>query len=187
MGSGVKRRALAEALAEPARAQLGSEAQDWQSIQPRVIAYLAAMGVDASWEQERLAERVRGRLESRAASAPLEDPVEAAVEETMALLDRWLASELGLVGDTDTLLAARAAVLGGGVPGWSARWAGITGDSLAAPIRAAMVHPWPELALLPMESATIELFGRRLARRVRAAILGFRHPPPAERISGGGA
>jgi hypothetical protein len=167
MGSGIKRRALAQAEVAAGRTGAqGLEPGDWQRALPRVVAYLAAMGVTAPWEVERLCERVRLCAETRAAAAPLEDPVEAAIEETNALFDQWLASELGLAGDANTLFAARATVLGGVVPGWSARWAGISGDSLASAIRAAMVAPLPESAPLPMEPATIDLFGHRLARRI---------------------
>ncbi len=169
MGSGIRRRALAQSEFVGGRTGARSrslEPGDWQRALPRVVAYLAAMGVTATWEVERLCERVRLRAETRAAAAPLEDPVEAAIEETDALFDQWLSSELGLAGDANTLFAARATVLGGVVPGWSARWAGISGDSLASAIRAAMVSPLPESAPLPMEPATIDLFGHRLARRI---------------------
>ena len=167
MGSGIRQRALAQAEGPAGRAgSQGLEPGDWKRALPRVVAYLDAMGVTASWEVERLCERVRLRAETRAAAAPQEDPVEAAIEETNALFDRWLATELGLVGDTDTLFAARATVLGGVVPGWSARWAGISGDSLASAIRAVLVVPLPEPAPLAMEPATIDLFGHRLVRRM---------------------
>ncbi len=162
------------------------EPGDWQRALPRVVAYLSAMGVTAPWEVERLCERVRLRAETRAAAAPLEDPVEAAIEETSALLDRWLATELGLVGDADTLFAARATVLGGVVPGWSARWAGISGDSIAAAVRAAMVVPLPESAPLPMRAATIDLFGHRLGRRIARWLRPILHPVGGDPNSTGG-
>ena len=189
MGSGVKRRALQEAEGGPGSAGLGLglDSADWQRALPRVAAYLAAMGVTAPWEVERLCERVRIRVESRAAAVPLEDPLEAAIEETDALLDRWLAAEVGVVGDSTALYVARAAVLGGAVPGWSAAWAGISEVSVASSIRAAMVSPVPEPDPLPMEPSTIDLFGHRLARRLRRWLRRILAPAGKRRqaVSGG--
>jgi hypothetical protein len=92
--------------------------------------------------------------------------MEAAIEEAHALLDQWLAAELGLEGEADALCAARAAVLGGGVPGWSARWAGLSDASLAAEIRALAVAAVPEPAPLVMEPNPIDLFLHRLGCRL---------------------
>lgn len=148
----------------------GLEPSDWERAAERVVAYLGAMGVRESKELELLREQIRPRVEVRALAAPLEDPIEAAIEETHALLDRWIVSELGLEGDADTLFAARAAVLGGGVPGWSARWAGLSGRSLAPEIRALCVAPVPEPAPLTMEPNPIDLLMHRMTGRLAAIV-----------------
>lgn len=141
---------------------------DWPRVKDRLCAYLAAMGVHEPLAVERLGEQIRARVEARAAISPLEDPVESAIEEAHALLDRWLVAELGLEGDADALCAARAAVLGGGVPGWSARWAGLAEVSPASEIRALCIPAVPESAPLTMEPSTIDLFLHRLGCRVAA-------------------
>ncbi len=143
---------------------------EWQRAVGRVGEYLAAMGVRHPQEVERLREAVRARLESRLAATPLEDPVESAIEETHALLDLWLATELGLEGDANGLCAARAAVLGGGLPGWSARWAGLSERSLAPEIRALCIIAVPEPAPLTMEPNPIDLFLHRLAGRLARGV-----------------
>jgi len=148
----------------------GLEASDWERAAARVFAYLGAMGVREPKELELLREQIRPRVEARALAAPLEDPIEAAIEETHALLDLWIVSELGLEGDADTLFAARAGVLGGGLPGWSARWAGLSGCSLAPEIRALCVPPVPEPAPLTMEPNPIDLFLHRLTGRLAAIV-----------------
>jgi hypothetical protein len=168
MGAGVDR-VLASSDSDP---QSGTEnvpkvaPWDWQWATDRVTEYLRAMGVREAQEIELLKEQVRLRVEARAGT-PLEDPMEVAIEETHALLDLWLAAELGRDADNDTLYAARAAVLGGGVPGWSAGWAGLSGHSLADEIRARSVRAVPETAPLTMEPTDIDLFLHRLGTKVR--------------------
>lgn len=161
---------------------IGLDPSDWSRAGERVTAYLVAMGVREPPEIAVLVERVRRQVETRAAAAPLEDPVEVAIEETHALLDRWLVSELGLEGDTNALFAARAAVLGGGLAGWSARWAGLAGRSLAPEIRALSIGAVPEPAPLTMEPNPIDLFLHRLTRRFSTALkrlLGLAPGPSA--------
>lgn len=188
MGAGVAS-ALVEAQILPGVAPgqgQGLEASDWERAAQRVIAYLGAMGIREPREQALLREQVRLRVEARAVAVPLEDPVEAAIEETHALLDLWIASELGLEGDADTVFAARAAVLGGGVPGWSARWAGLAERSLANEIRALCVAPVPEPAPLTMEPNSIDLFMHRMTGRIAAilrCVLG-RSAGPSPRTRG---
>jgi hypothetical protein len=158
----------------------GLEAGDWHRAAERVGAYLASMGVREPREAESLREQVKQRVEARATKVPLEDPVEAAIEETLTLLDRWLAAELEVDGDANTVAAARAAVLGGAVPGWTARWAGLSGRSLAAEIRALCIPAVPESAPLTMEPNPIDLFLHRLARRISDGLrrlLGVASPP----------
>lgn len=141
----------------------------WESAAGRVADYLRAMGIADPLHIDRLSTRVRSRWEARASAVPLEDPVEAGIEETHALLDDWLCVELGIAGDRDALFTARAAVLSGAVANWPARFAGVSGESLAPQIRAASVQAMPEPAPLTMEPSTIDLFGHRLARRIAAA------------------
>lgn len=176
MGAGIVA-AVAAVTAEPSAAPNQSPSHppvldpaEWQRAAVRVGEYLAAMGVRHPQEVERLQEAVRVRLESRLTLTPLEDPVESAIEETHTLLDLWLAAELGLEGDADTLCAARAAVLGGGLPGWSARWAGLSERSLAPGICALCIASVPERAPLTMEPNPIDLFLHRLAGRIARAL-----------------
>ncbi|AFL73298.1 hypothetical protein [Thiocystis violascens] len=151
-------------------ATIPTEATDWTRAAPRVLEYLTALGVRDRLEIDRLSEQVRLRLEVRATHAALEDAVEAAIEETLALIDQWLAVELGIDGDANALATARAAALGGTIPGWSARWAGLAGDSLAPAIRALQRDTVPEFAPLTMQASTIELCCHRLRRRIADAI-----------------
>lgn len=147
-----------------------SPAELWGKVAGRVTDYLRALGVQDPLHLERLMQRIRQRFEARASLAKLEDPVEAGVEEAYALLDEWLCTELGIEGDRDTLFRARAAVLGGAVPNWVARFAEVSGESLAAPIRAVSVQSIPEYAPLSMEPNTIELFWHRLGRIVATVL-----------------
>lgn len=188
MGEGVGAAAVGtppEAAAQPAQPP-GLDPEDWRRAGERVTAYLMAMGVREPLEIAVLGAQVRLQVETRAAAAPLEDPVEVAIEETHALLDRWLVSELGLEGDANALYVARAAVLGGGVPGWSARWAGLADRSLATQIRALSIRAVPELAPLTMEPNPIDLFLHRLTRRVLAGFRRlFRVAPERESVARG--
>lgn len=159
---------------------------DRQRALQRVQDYLRSMGVSEPQEVRALTEQVVERLRARATKAPIENPVEAAVAETYLLLDRWLASELGLGGDANALFAARAAVLGGGVPGWSARWAGLTATNLGDAIRAASIAPVPARSPLTMEAATINLCCHRLIPRILGALRRLVAPPEIGRDLTGG-
>ena len=159
---------------------------DRAGVADRVSRYLHSMGVRDPVEIARLSASVRDRLESRAALAPLEDPLESAIEETIASLDQWLVSELGGVeADLGVLPAARAAVLSGAIPGWSARWAGLAERSLADEIRTRCLAPVPGPAPLVMEPSTIELCCHRLGCRIVDA-LGRLLCRPQPRGQGGG-
>lgn len=147
-----------------------TDRSDWTGVAPRVMEYLTALGVRDPQEIARLSQQVRLRVESRAARSPLEDSVEAAIEETYALLDEWLVAELRIDGDANALTAARAFVLEGGVPGWSARWAGISDAALAPTIPALNLASVPEFAPLTMQASTIDLCCHRLRRKIAAAI-----------------
>lgn len=151
-----------------AGAPTGAPDNTWDAVGGRVTEYLRALGVTDPLHQERLLLRVRQRFDARSDMARQEDPIEAAIEETYGLLDEWLRAELGIVGDHDALFSARAAVLSGAIPYWSARFAGVSGESCAAAIRAAIVQPVPDEAPLIMEPNTIELFWRRIGRAVAA-------------------
>ncbi len=142
---------------------------DWGRVAEQASSYLQSMGVRDPTEIGRLWGEVRTRLESRAAAVPLEDPAEATIEETLGLLDQWLSLELGIEGDANRVYRARAAVLGGGIPGWSARWAGLSGRSLAPQIQALCVPAVPDPAPLVMEPNPIELCCHRLGCRIGEA------------------
>ncbi len=143
---------------------------DRPGVERRIIGYLHALGVHDRGEIASLSQQVLERVEFRAKVGHAGEPLEAAIEETHLLLDQWLVSELALDGDANALSAARAAVLEGAVPGWTARWAGRSGESLARRIRAARISSVPEPSPLLMEPNTIRLcchgFGKRLVARI---------------------
>lgn len=148
-------------------AAAGQGTDPWEAVAGRVDDYLRALGIRDALHLERIASRVRQRFEARAATARLENPVEAAIEEACDLLDKWLSAELGIVGDRDALFSARAALLSGAVPGWAARFAGVSESSCAAAIRCVTVAPLPEDAPLTMVPNTIELFWRRMGNMIK--------------------
>lgn len=139
---------------------------EWPPIEARVRSYLNALGVTHQEELASLLARVREQLDSRSACGPIEDPAEAAIEETLRLLDRWLIGELGELGTGDgriTVQAARAAVIAGKIPGWTANWAGLSSRPLARTIVAATIPSVPEPSLMKMETNQIVLCCSRLS------------------------
>ena len=174
MGSGVSDRL--DELDAPAPAAW-STPEDHAAVDRRVRLYLNALGVQDPHETDVLACRVIERVEFRAKLGQLGEPLETAIEETHRLLDRWLIAELGLDAEPDRLSAARAAVLGGHLPGWTRRWAGLSEVSLAESIRAVRFQAVPERAPLAMEPNPIRLCCHRLVRRLPAWVgrrLGIR-------------
>jgi hypothetical protein len=157
--------------------EVSADATDrWAALAPRVLAYLKALGVRDPLDIERLSARVRARLENHRAMRQAEDPSEAAIEETAALLDEWIATELGVEPEQNVLATARAAVLGGTVPRWPQRWSGVWGESVAQQVRAASVQPVPPLAPLGMAPQPIRLFWRTLTKGVARVLLRIVHP-----------
>ena len=142
----------------------------WVRVSERVALYLRALGIEDPLHRERLLARIQQRWEARVSVVPLEDPVEAGLEEAYALLDAWLCAELDITGELDALFTARAAVLSGAVPNWSARFSGVSGESIAAQVRAAGVQPEPEPAPLDMAPSTINLCCHDLGRRITGAL-----------------
>jgi hypothetical protein len=176
MGSGVSDRL--DELNAPAPAAW-STPEDHAVVERRVRHYLSALGVQDADEAERLTRQVIERVEFRAKLGQLGEPLETAIEETHRLLDRWLIAELGLDAEPDRLSAARAAVLGGHLPGWTRRWAGLSEIPLAESIRAVRFQSVPEPAPLTMEPNPIQLCCHRLLPRLLARIgrwLGIRRP-----------
>ena len=156
----------------------GAPAITWERVAERVTLYLHALGIRDPLQCERLIARIRQRWDARVHATPLEDPVETAIEETCALLDAWLGAELGIAGERAALFIARAAVLSGAVPNWSARFAGVSGESIAASIHTASVQATPEPAPLTMVPSTIHLCCHGLRRRIATAfrVLIGSHP-----------
>jgi hypothetical protein len=174
MGSGMNDRL--DELDAPAPSAW-STPEDHAVVDRRVRLYLHALGVYDPHECDVLARRVIERVEFRATLGQLGEPLEVAIEETHRLLDRWLVAELGLDAEPDRLSAARAAVLGGHLPGWTRRWAGLSEVSLAESIREVRFQAVPERAPLTMEPNPIQLCCHRLVRRLLARIgrwLGIR-------------
>ena len=167
MGSGVNDRL--DVLDVPAPAAW-STTEDRALVERRVRLYLHALGVPDPSEAEVLVQQVIERVEFRATLGQLGEPLEVAIEETHRLLDQWLVAELGLESDPDQISAARAAVLGGHVPGWTRRWAGLSEESLADSIRAVRFQAVPERAPLTMEPSLIRLCCHHMLRRLLARI-----------------
>ena len=167
MGSGMNDRL--DALETPAPPAWSSP-EDHEALERRVRLYLNALGVHDRQESDVLVQQVLGRVEFRATLGQLGEPLEVAIEETHRLLDRWLVAELGLEAEPDQVAAARAAVLGGHLPGWTRRWAGLSEVSLADAIRSVRFQAVPERAPLTMEPSSIQLCCHRLARRLLARI-----------------
>lgn len=180
MGSGMNDRL--DELDAPAPSAW-STPEDYAAVDRRVRLYLNALGVQDAREAELLARQVIERVEFRATLGQLGEPLEVAIEETHRLLDRWLVAELGLDADPDQISAARAAVLGGHLPGWTRRWAGLSEVSLAESIRSVHFQAVPERSPLTMEPNPIQLCCHHLVRRLLARILrwlgirGRRHAP----------
>lgn len=153
------------------------ESDAWAGVAERVEEYLRAMGVVDAFHLELLSARARRAFQARMASAEVEEPMELAIEVVNCLLDDWLDAELDLAGDRQALLAARAAVLRGAIPGWAARFSGVAGKSIAAAIRVATVQAVPEPAPLAMEPSPILLccYGlrHRVAVRLRRLVGGM--------------
>jgi hypothetical protein len=164
------------------RVMPGTTPEAWEQAAARVSDYLRVMGITDPLHQERLLLRVRQRWDARIDPNRL-DSREAAIEETYGLLSEWLVAELGIVGDQDALLSARAAVLSGMVPSWTARFAGVSGESCAPAIRVATVVPVPSESPLTMVPNTIELFWRRIGRALASVLrrlLGLLPHEPAD-------
>jgi hypothetical protein len=184
MGAGI---AAVLAATEPvAGPGPGLDPADWERAARRLDRYLAALGVAEAALRVPLAAQVQERLIPRAAAAPLEDPVEAAIEEANALLDLWLHAELGPESDPDALFQAKAAVLGGAVPGWGARWAGLAEGPVGPAIRAMSLPAVPEPSPLTMEDSTIDLFFHRLGCRIAGLVNRLLCRPGAGQGAGGG-
>jgi len=185
MGSGVNDRLdVLDVLDAPAPAAW-STTEDRALVEQRVRLYLNALGVRDPHETEVLVCRVIERVEFRATLGQLGEPLEVAIEETHRLLDRWLVAELGLESDPDQISAARAAVLGGHLPGWTRRWAGLSQESLAESIRAVRFQAVPERAPLTMEPSPIRLCCHHLLRRLlvgigRRLLIWGQHPTAPE-------
>ncbi|MGQ9659113.1 MAG: hypothetical protein ACUVQI_03060 [Thermochromatium sp.] len=162
-----------------------STAEDRALVEQRVRCYLQALGVQDGHEIDLLVRRVIERVEYQSRLGQLGEPLEVAIEETHRLLDRWLVAELGLDSDPDRLSEARAAVLSGQIPGWSRRWAGLSMDSLAEPIRSVRLQAVPERAPLAMEPASIRLCCHGWIRALLARIgrwLGQRRRKPSHTV-----
>jgi membrane glycosyltransferase len=148
----------------------------WEAVAPRVTTYLQALGVQDPPELERLSARIRTRFTARQRTQPVENPTESAIEDAIALLGDWIAAELGIKPEGETLLTARAAVLGGAVRGWVERWAGISSENLGPLIRSTSVHLAPEPARLAMEAQPIRLFWHAVRTRIARTLLRLIHP-----------
>lgn len=152
------------------------ESDIWAGVAERVGAYLRAIGVVDTFHLELLSARARRGFQARMASTEVEEPMDLAIEEVNRLLDDWLDAELDLAGDRQALLAARAAVLRGAIPGWAARFSGVAGESIAAAIRVATIQAVPEPAPLTMEPSPILIccYGlrHRVAVRLRRLVGG---------------
>jgi hypothetical protein len=150
---------------------VAASAADWQDAEPRVTHYLRALGVRDARDMDRLLPAIRARFEHQVATTLVADAIETGIDETLALLDEWLSSELGPDVTEATRRAARAAVLGGGVHGWTGYWSGRKPGPLGQRIRACSLWAVPDPAPLSMPTQTIHPCCYRLIRRIAKLLL----------------
>lgn len=164
---------------------------DWESAAPRVMQYLRAIGVRDPHHLVRLSARVRARFERRVATSLVADATEVGIEETVTLLDEWLAVELGPDASESMIRMARAAVLGGSVKGWIGTWSGDdpepagqpVGQPIGERILASCLAPVPDAAPLSMVKQRIDPCCRRLMRRLTKLLRGMRSGSLRRRVS----
>lgn len=160
---------------------------DWESAAPRVTQYLQSIGVHDLHHLVRLTARVRARFERRVATSLVADATEVGIEETVNLLDEWLAVVLGPEASESTIRMARAAILGGSVKGWVAVWSGDapkpTEQPIGERILASCLAPVPDAAPLSMVKQRIDPCCRRLVRRLTKLFRGMRSGSLRRRLS----
>ncbi len=168
---------------------------DWACAAPRVAQYLGAIGVREPDHLAHLTARVQARFEHRVATSLVADATEVGIEETVNLLDEWLAAELGPEASESTIRMARAAVLGGSVKGWIVVWSGHavhpderpTEPPVRQPIGerilASCLAPVPDAAPLSMVTQRIDPCCRRLVRRFFKLLRGVRSGSLRRRLS----
>ncbi|MCG6896078.1 MAG: hypothetical protein LJE61_14405 [Thiocapsa sp.] len=156
---------------------VGASLQDWEQAMPRVAHYLRALGVRDHRDHARLIEAIRSRFVRRVSTHLVADATETGIEATAALLDAWIAAQLGPGVPEPQQRMARAAVLGGVVEGWVAVWSGRVDEPLGERIIAASLSPAPEPAPLSMVPQRIGPCCHRLVRSIAKVLRG----KPAER------
>ena len=128
-------------------------------ILARLGAYWQALGVTDPAQVAALSEQALRRA-AESPEPPGLDPVTRALVAAGELLDDWLARALELPRTSAELVAARAVLLSGAVPGWPAALFAPPGEAntVLDALRAARVEPTPSLSAGAMPAQRIDLF-----------------------------
>jgi len=138
----------------------------WADIQPKVMAYLLALGMGDKTLRSAFAKEIQVRLPGRIRASFPTDPTELAIDEAQQLLDDWLARELG-EGQRPCesgLLAARAALLSRASKDWVAAWGNSRPGHIGEILCANIITNVPPQAQLAMPVQPIRLRSLRLLR-----------------------
>jgi hypothetical protein len=129
-----------------------------------VTAYWRALGVTDAEQLTALTRRVMQRVDALEAETAVIDLAIFSIEETLAMLDEWLASVLEFDHKplAQELAMARVALLSGATPDWPAALLSVDQRALVAALPGALTPAVPAPAGLPMEPQRIDLFSLNL-------------------------
>jgi hypothetical protein len=139
-------------------------ALSWGEVTNRVTAYWRALGVTDAEQLTALTRRVMQRVDALEAETAVIDLAIFSIEETLAMLDEWLASVLEFDHKplAQELAMARVALLSGATPDWAAALLSVDQRALVAALPGALTPAVPAPAGLPMEPQRIDLFSLNL-------------------------
>lgn len=134
-------------------------APGWTRAEPRVVAYLRASGIVDDNDRALMLGRIRARISSRKSLRYDDEPVTLAIRETIALIDDWLAVELGLDRHQDRgrILEARAALLKGDTGDWFKALIASRDGEVSEALNRAVVPPVPPDMPIGMPTQSIGL------------------------------
>lgn len=147
----------------------------WADIQPKVTAYLLALGMEDESLRLAFAKEIQTRLPGRIRASFPTDPTELAIDEAQQLLDDWLARELG-EGQRPCesgLLAARAALLSRPSRDWVTAWGNRSSGHMGEILCTNIITNVPPHVQLAMPTQPIRLRSFRLLRAL-FRMLAFR-------------
>lgn len=153
--TGLARGDSAPSVAPPATS---TEALPWREATLRVRRYWQALGVADDRQLQPLTQAIMDRLSGLAAEGDAEELARLGVKAIQAMINTWLAEQLGIEPQPGALAAARAALLGGGMADWPAQLLNPQppGEA-AARLRELMAQPTPPEEELVMTEQHIEL------------------------------